>query len=135
MRDNRDREHKETVLGAGTSFKGRMVFHSALVIKGRFDGEIEADGDIVVEENAVVRAKIEAASIEILGLVQGDADVTGKVEIGVTGSLVGDIKASSLRIEQGAFYKGRISMLKNPESIDIFSASPEQIKKLAMEKG
>jgi cytoskeletal protein CcmA (bactofilin family) len=131
---NKGEEGRESVLGKETLLKGRLVFHRTLIIKGSFEGEIEADGDIVIEDGATVQAKLEAANAEIWGSLRGDVQVSGRLELGEQGSLVGDVKAQSLRIEQGAYFKGRIDMLKNPEQIDIFSASPEQLKNLVTEK-
>ena len=46
-----------TFLGKGTEFEGKLKFHGTLRIDGYFKGEIEADGNLIVGEDAKIEAK------------------------------------------------------------------------------
>ena len=129
----REKEQKISMLGVTTMFKGRMVFSNSLIVKGRYDGEIEAEGNILIEETALVRAKVKANNLELFGTLQGDVELKGKLDLSSEASLSGDVKVKSITIEQGAFFKGHVTMLKDTSLIDIFSASPQQLKKMLME--
>lgn len=126
-------EEKFTVLGAGTEFKGKMQFRSTLIIQGRYEGRILAEGNLAIEDHATVKADVVAKSLFVTGSLVGNAKIVQQVEVFGTGSLIGDVSASDIHIEKGATFRGRVSMLKDPDSLDIFSASPDQLKKLARE--
>jgi cytoskeletal protein CcmA (bactofilin family) len=125
---------KESVLGASTVFKGKMKFEGSLTIKGRYDGSIESKGNILVQEGAMVKASLKAKSLELLGQLYGDVKLADKLEIGPEASLIGNAEAKSISLEQGAVFRGQITMLSNADLVDIFSTSPHQLKKLLLDK-
>ena len=53
--------------------------------------------------------------------VQGNVEVTDKIVIRQNGSLIGDIKAAGIVIDDGAYFKGSIDIVKSPP---IKNASP-----------
>lgn len=126
-------DEKYTILGVGTEFKGKMQFRSTLIIQGRYEGRILAEGNLIVEDHANVKADVVAKSLLVTGNLVGNAKIVQQIEVLGTGSLIGDVTATDLHIEKGAIFRGRVSMLKDPESLDVFSASPDQLKKLARE--
>ena len=112
-------EEKFTILGAGTDFRGKMQFRTALIIQGRYEGRILAEGNLAIEDHAVVRADVVAKSLLVTGSLTGNAKIMQQVEVLGTGSLIGDVSASDIHIEKGSTFRGRLSMLKDPDSIDI----------------
>ena len=103
-----------TLIGPGTEFKGVLKDKGSIRIDGKFEGEIETEGTIVVGEDAIINANIKASEVVIAGKVIGDIDCDGKVEISSTGSLEGKVKASDLTIAEGAFFNGECRM--NPSN-------------------
>jgi cytoskeletal protein CcmA (bactofilin family) len=100
----------ETILGANATFEGTFVSHSNVRIDGTFKGKIDIDGNALIGETAKIEANITAKNISIAGAVRGD--VTGKkVQILRTGRVWGDITATALSTEEGAFIDGKISMV------------------------
>jgi len=107
----RGREEKtNSIIGPGTEFKGTLKDRGSVRVDGRFEGEIETEGSVIVGEEAEVKANIKAKSVIIGGKVIGDIDCEGKVEISSTGSLEGKVKASDLTIAEGAFFNGECRM-------------------------
>ena len=43
-----------TVLGTGTMLSGTLRFETSLMIRGRFEGDIESKGDLYIDEGAQV---------------------------------------------------------------------------------
>ena len=77
---------------------------------GQFAGSLEVSGNILVGESADIHADINARNISIAGTVRGN--VTGnKVQLLRTGRIWGDISASALTTEEGAFIDGKITMV------------------------
>lgn len=100
-----------SVIGKETEFKGSLKDKESIRIDGKFEGEIEVGGDLIVGENAVIKANIKAKSVSIGGKVVGDVNCEGKVELFSSGSLEGKVKASDLTIAEGAFFNGECRMV------------------------
>ncbi len=100
----------ETVLGANCALEG--LLHSAANVRldGSFAGKLEIDGNVLVGETARINADINARHISIAGAVRGN--VSGhKVQLLRTGRVWGDIRATALSTEEGAFIDGKITMV------------------------
>ncbi len=99
----------ETVLGANSIMEGTFKSSGNVRMDGTFTGTLEISGNILVGETARITADIDARNISIAGAVRGN--VTGnKVQLLRTGRVWGDINASALTTEDGAFIDGRITM-------------------------
>jgi cytoskeletal protein CcmA (bactofilin family) len=59
-----------------------------------------------------VRANIRARDLVIQGSLRGNVEVEGKITIRQQGSLVGDIKAAGITIDDGAYFKGSIDIIR-----------------------
>ena len=100
----------DTVIGSNTSFEGSFVSSGNVRMDGQFAGSLEVSGNILVGESADIHADIHARNISIAGTVRGN--VTGnKVQLLRTGRIWGDISASALTTEEGAFIDGKITMV------------------------
>lgn len=100
----------DTVIGSNTQFEGKFVSSGNVRMDGKFSGSLEVSGNILVGESASVEADINARNVSIAGSVRGN--VTGnKVQLLRTGRIWGDISASALTTEEGAFIDGKITMV------------------------
>ncbi len=125
------RREKEftTVLGTSTKLFGKLTFTEALKIDGYFEGEIESTGVLFVEEGAHVVADLKAYTVVIAGHVEGNVIAKEKVEMLETCKLVGNVKTRKLRISDGVSFEGKCEMIKDPDTVDIFSAPVDTLKK------
>ncbi|MCY3833447.1 MAG: polymer-forming cytoskeletal protein [Chloroflexi bacterium] len=99
----------DTVIGSNTSFDGSFASSGNVRMDGQFAGSLEVSGNILVGESADIQADIHARNISIAGTVRGN--VTGnKVQLLRTGRIWGDINATALTTEEGAFIDGKITM-------------------------
>ncbi len=104
-----------SVLGAGTSFNGRLSGSGGIRIEGAFEGEIELRGLLVIGESGRVTCEqIQAAVIVIAGVVKGNISAE-KVEIRATGRIWGDVVTGAFSTEEGAFLQGQITMMEPEE--------------------
>ena len=100
----------DTVIGTDCELDGKFVSSGNVRMEGKFSGTLEISGNILVGESAEIVADINAKNISIAGTVRGH--VTGhKVQLLQTGRIWGDISASSLTTEEGAFIDGKITMM------------------------
>ncbi len=104
----------ETVLGTNSTLDGHLRSSANVRLDGTFTGTLEIGGNILVGETAQINADINARNISIAGAVRGN--VTGKkVQLLRTARLWGDIRATALTTEEGAFIDGKITMISQPE--------------------
>ncbi len=96
------------VLGSGLALRGEITGEGDFNIYGRFEGEIDVSGRVVVAESAQVDANINAASIVIAGKVRGNLSATTHLDIHPTGVLTGTLKAGSFSAAEGSSVKGEI---------------------------
>jgi cytoskeletal protein CcmA (bactofilin family) len=105
--------HKEEInafLGKDTEFEGRFSFTGAVRIDGKFSGEIDSSGTLIVGESAKITSQIHVADMIISGEVNGDIFAENKIEINVPGKLFGNIQTPKLVIEEGVVFEGNCKM-------------------------
>ena len=96
------------VLGGGLSLRGEINGEGDFHIYGRFEGEIDVTGRVIVAEAAQVDANINAAAIVIAGKVRGNLSATTHLDILPSGVLTGTLKAGSFSAAEGSSVKGEI---------------------------
>ncbi len=114
----------ETILGAGATLKGDLRSQGNVRLDGTFEGTLEIDGNVLVGETAKITADINAKNVSIAGAVRGD--VSGKkVQLLRTARVWGDITASAISTEEGAFIDGKITMVTHEaaQGFDLASVS------------
>lgn len=111
-----------TVLGPTTSFSGTLKFDSSLMIRGTFEGDIDAKGDLYIDTGARVQAgRIRAMSIIVAGSVRGDLEAADKVEFRSSAQVRGNVKTAKLRIADGVLFEGRCEMVRDGAAFDPFA--------------
>ena len=75
-------------------------------LDGRFKGEIEAAGGLIIGKKAIVKADIHANDIIISGEVTGNISAEKRIEINTSGKVIGDIKAANIIVHPGAVLVG-----------------------------
>jgi len=103
----------QATIGKSLVIKGEVTGSESLYIDGRVEGSINLSGNrVTVGRNGVVAANINAREIVVLGKVRGNLTASDRVDIRSDGSLTGDVIASRISIEDGAFFKGGIDIRK-----------------------
>ncbi len=68
------------------------------------------DGCLTIGTDAKVEADLVVRDVVITGLVEGNVDASGKVEIHPGGTLHGDLRARRIQIHDGAVVVGNVNM-------------------------
>jgi cytoskeletal protein CcmA (bactofilin family) len=100
------------VIGPSMTIKGEIRAREELLVEGEVEGQLESQSLLTVGPNGKVRGNIKARQVAIFGSVRGNVEVTEKIAIREQGSLIGDIKGAGISIDDGAYFKGSIDIVR-----------------------
>lgn len=107
----------DTLIGKDVLVKGNLISDGDIQINGHLDGKIETSKDVIISEQAKIKASIKANNVYVAGEVNGNIEAQEKLEILETGRVNGDVASQSLSIEPGGILKGS-SVMKETEEIE-----------------
>lgn len=100
-------------IGKAVKIVGQIYSKEDLYVDGDLEGTVEAlEHRLTIGPNGSLHASIKAREVVALGTVQGNVEATEKIEIRKDAKLVGDIKTARIIIEDGAYFKGSIDIVK-----------------------
>jgi len=99
-------------IGPSMTIKGEIRAREELLVDGEVEGLLESQSLLTVGPNGKVRANIKAREVVIFGSVRGNVEVSEKIAIREQGSLIGDIKSAGISIDDGAYFKGSIDIVR-----------------------
>lgn len=97
------------VINIEAGMEGSLKFNNPinLRISGKFEGELETKGVLIIGEKADVKVKtIKGDEITILGRVKGDIICSKRLQLDPSARVMGNIEAPVLVIQEGAMLKG-----------------------------
>ncbi len=97
-------------LGPRDRLVGQLYIEGDLHVSGTVEGQVEATGNVDVAEGATVKASLSGRDVSISGEVSGAVTASKKLVVSKSGSLTGDVRVSSLAIQDGATFNGNVSM-------------------------
>lgn len=98
------------VIGRGITIKGNLSGAEQLVIEGTVEGHISLKNHLTIKETGRITADITTHSLLVHGQVSGNIEADDLVSLSSEASVVADIKAPRVVLEDGARFKGRIEM-------------------------
>src|SRR5580698_9083468 len=118
---------RTAVLGKSVIVKGQIFSREDLTIDGEVEGTVELqEHRLTIGPNGKVRASVKARELVVLGTIHGNVETSDKIDIRKEAKLVGDIKTARIVIEDGAYFKGNIDIVR-PEAA-ARPAAPAQAK-------
>jgi cytoskeletal protein CcmA (bactofilin family) len=100
-------------IGKAVRIVGQVYSKEELYIDGDLEGTLEAmEHKLIIGPNGTVHATISAREVVVLGTIQGNVEAVDKIEIRKDAKLVGDIRTARIIIEDGAYFKGSIDIVK-----------------------
>ncbi len=92
---------------------GQIFSKEDLYVDGDVEGTIECqDNKLTVGPNGKLQAGVRAREVVVLGQVKGNVEANDRIDIRKDARLVGDIKTARIVIEDGAYFKGSIDIVK-----------------------
>jgi len=118
-----------TLVGRSVTIRGEVTGSEDLYVDGTIEGTITlVSGRLTIGPNARIIADVQAPEIIIMGALEGNVRSEGRVELRNKASVVGDIVAVRLAVEEGAIIRGLVD-LRGPvpviETIEAPVESPQ----------
>lgn len=101
-----------STIGASMTVKGEIHTKEELVVDGELEGILESSDRLTVGTSGKVRAQVKAREVIVRGSVKGNVHASDRITIHKDANLVGDVKTAGIVIEDGAYFKGSIDILR-----------------------
>ncbi|MGE5570126.1 MAG: bactofilin family protein [Rhodospirillales bacterium] len=100
-------------IGKSVIIKGQILSREDLYLDGEMEGTVEVpEHRLTIGPHAKLAAGIRAREVVVLGCVDGNVEASEKIDIRKDAKLVGDIKTGGIIIEDGAYFKGSIDIVR-----------------------
>ena len=104
---------RSAAIGKSVIVKGQLFSREDLYIDGEIEGSVEMqEHRLTIGPNGKLMAGVKAREIVVLGTIHGNVEAGEKIEIRKDAKLVGDIKTVRIVIEDGAYFKGSIDIVR-----------------------
>jgi len=100
------------VVGTSMTIKGEIYSREELYVDGEVEGALELQHRLTVGPNGKVRANVKAKEVIVHGSIRGNVEAAAKIAIRKDASIVGDVKTAGIVIDDGAYFKGSIDIVK-----------------------
>lgn len=107
-----------TRIGESIHIKGELSGNEDLEIAGKVEGKVGLEGhDLTIRETGDIEGDIIGKNVQVRGKVIGDITATERLEIKSPGSVLGDLKALKIVIEDGVNFKGSVEVEIAPAEV------------------
>jgi cytoskeletal protein CcmA (bactofilin family) len=114
-------------IGKAVKIIGQIFSKEDLYVDGDVEGTIECqDNKLTIGPNGKLQAAVRAREVIVLGQIKGNVEATDRIDIRKDARLVGDIKTARIVIEDGAYFKGSIDIVKH-DSKPASAAAPKPV--------
>ena len=110
---------------SGTEFTGDIVSDSNIQIEGDIIGNVSCSGKVLIGSSGKLKGNLVCVNAEIDGTVHGELTVENLLTMHSTARIKGDIPATKLTIEEGAYFEGACVM-KSPMTTTTFTTDVEE---------
>jgi cytoskeletal protein CcmA (bactofilin family) len=99
--------HQESLIAADITIEGKIEGGGSVRIAGKFNGDVNVQGDLTIEAGAKLTGGVRADNVTIAGELEGNVAEASRVDLLETGVMIGDLKAGSLTVTAGARMRGQ----------------------------
>jgi len=104
-----------SILSSGVKIEGKLYSEGNMRIDGKILGDVTVNGNLTLGDSATVEGEVKAMNVTLSGSIEGSVEANEKVILESGSSLVGDLSAKILVIEEGAKFNGKSSMVSKPK--------------------
>jgi cytoskeletal protein CcmA (bactofilin family) len=103
-----------TIIGQTMRIQGTMTSREDVHLNGHLEGQMELDGRLNIGMGGNANANIKASEVIVVGSARGNVETIGRLVLRAGASLEGDVKAAGIVIEDGAYFKGGVDIVRPP---------------------
>ena len=96
--------------GKDSLLKGKMNSEGIFRLDGKVEGEIYHRGTLIIGETGVIKGKVEATTLVLNGILEGEVTARERMEIHANGKLYGTIFTPIFVIQDGGVFEGNCKM-------------------------
>lgn len=98
-------------IGVSIVVRGEITAQEDVLIAGRVEGSVRIEGHrLIVAPGAEVLANVHAREVVVSGHVLGSVAAGERIELRETADVEGDLATPSLKMTDGATFRGRVDM-------------------------
>jgi cytoskeletal protein CcmA (bactofilin family) len=101
-----------TIIGETMRIQGTLSSDEEIVMNGEMEGEMDLAHRLTIGTNGKVNANVKVKDVIIAGSLKGNVDASERVTLRAGANLVGDVKTAGIVIEDGAYFKGGIDIIR-----------------------
>jgi cytoskeletal protein CcmA (bactofilin family) len=117
-RSEPDLSRGAATIGKAVKIVGQIFSREDLYVDGDVEGTIELmEHKLTIGPNGKVHSGVKAREVVALGSIQGNVEASDRIEIRKDAKLVGDIRTARIVIEDGAYFKGSIDIVKSEPKV------------------
>jgi len=98
---------KESLIASDITIEGKIEGAGSVRIAGSFKGDVNVQGDLMIEAGARLTGSVRADKVVIAGELEGNVEGASRVDLQQSGVITGDVKAGSLTVAAGARMRGQ----------------------------
>ena len=128
LKDNSSTATELNFIGKGTIIDGNIKTDSSIRVDGAIKGKLICKNTVTVGDGGRIEGDIQAVNAIIGGQIKGKIIVSEKLVLESKSSLVGELKAKKLIIDEGSVFEGTSDMgvsQSAPAAVKPASASAE----------
>ena len=116
-------------LDNGSNVSGELRFQTSFRVDGKFTGTVISEGELIVGQGGEVDGDLRVGQVVISGTVSGSIRAARRVHLSPTGKLLADIDTPVLIIDEGGFFQGRCSMVREEAKAPAVAAQAKLVPK------
>jgi cytoskeletal protein CcmA (bactofilin family) len=125
---NKPQNRIDSLIGAGTTIEGNIIFSGGLRVDGEVHGNVESAEDkpstLVLSEQARIEGEIRVSHVVINGTVIGPLHAAEYVELQAKANVTGDVHYRTLEMQLGAVLQGRLVYQADGKSEKVVPLKP-----------
>jgi cytoskeletal protein CcmA (bactofilin family) len=98
---------KESLIAADISIEGKIEGGGSIRVAGKFKGDVNVQGDLIIESGAKLTGSVRADKVTIIGELEGNVEEATLIDLQQTAVVTGDLKSGSLTVASGARLRGQ----------------------------
>jgi cytoskeletal protein CcmA (bactofilin family) len=112
----------DTLIGKASRVHGDLEFAGGLHLDGSIAGNVRAepsqDSSLSISETGSIEGNVEANNVMLNGTVTGDILARGRVILGATARVQGNVYYSVIEMTLGAQIMGKLTRIAEPEGAE-----------------